>query len=76
MADVGWRPAAATPEPEEPEDMDAVIAALQAFDEQVKTRLAALESRAGGDPALIERIAALEAEVEALKTFDQKVKDL
>ena len=76
MADVGWRPAAATPEPEEPEDMDAVIAALQAFDEQVNARLAALESRAGGDPALIERVAALESEIAALKDFDQKVKDL
>lgn len=76
MAEIGWRPAA-TPTPEPEEDMsaklDALKAAFDAYATETEGRFAALEARPT-DPEIAGRVAAAEAEIEALKTFDQKVK--
>jgi hypothetical protein len=75
-AAAGWRPAA--PEPEEPTivEIAALLAALDVTLKNVETRLAALEGRAGGDPAALARLAAVEAKIAELEYLAQRIKDL
>jgi parallel beta-helix repeat protein len=78
-AAAGWRPAnAGAVPPKEPTVMAiaALLAALDATMKNVETRLAALEGRAGGDPAALARIAAVEDKIGELQYFAQRIKDL
>jgi hypothetical protein len=53
-----------------------LLAALNATLANIETRLAALEGRAGGDPAALARIAAVEGKISELEYLAQRIRDL